>query len=82
MFSFGDAPFRGSLASLRLNRPVTAVSRYGSGYLLVAADDGVFNFGTTPSPDLLDDPSILVRKVFFGTDQPADNPVVAVVAVG
>jgi ribosomal protein L24E len=82
VFSFGDAPFRGSLGNMRLNRPVTAVSRYGSGYLLVAADDGVFDFGTTPSPNVLDDPSILVRKVFFGTDQPADNPVVAVVAVG
>ena len=81
VFSFGDAPFRGSLASLRLNRPVTAVSRYGSGYLLVAADDGVFNFGTTPSANVLDYPSNLVRMVFFGTDQPADNPIVAVVAV-
>lgn len=43
-----DAPFRGSLAGQSLNVPVVgmAVAPDGDGYWLVAADGGVFAFGS------------------------------------
>ena len=47
-------------------RPVTAVARYGTGYLLVAADDGIFNFGTHP---------------FFGSDAPAPYSATSIVGI-
>ncbi len=31
-----------------LNAPVVSISRYGDGYLLAAADGGVFNFSDDP----------------------------------
>ena len=43
VFAFG-APFRGSLGSTVLNRPVNGLVAYGNGYLMVASDGGVFNF--------------------------------------
>jgi len=56
VFAFGDAHFRGSMGSTRLNRPVIGlVSTSGNaGYWLVASDGGVFSFnapffGSLPS---------------------------------
>ena len=43
MFAFG-APFRGSLGSVALNKPVNGLVAYGNGYLMVASDGGVFDF--------------------------------------
>ena len=43
VFAF-DAPFRGSLGHLTLNRPVNGLVAYGNGYLMVASDGGVFTF--------------------------------------
>lgn len=47
IFSFGDAPFHGSMGGIPLNQPVIgmAPTRSGDGYWLVAADGGVFSFG-------------------------------------
>jgi hypothetical protein len=47
VYSFGDAPFFGSMGGRRLNRPVVgmAASPTGRGYWLVASDGGVFAFG-------------------------------------
>ena len=43
VFAF-DAPFRGSLGNVRLNKPVTGMIPYGNGYLMVGEDGGIFNF--------------------------------------
>ena len=47
VFSFGDAPFFGSLGGQRLNKPIVGLAPTpdGRGYWLVAADGGVFTFG-------------------------------------
>src|SRR5690349_3650813 len=47
MFTFGDAPFLGSMGGTRLNSPVVgmAATPSGAGYWLVAADGGIFSFG-------------------------------------
>jgi hypothetical protein len=47
VFSFGEAPFAGSAADLRLARPIVAMTATpsGDGYWLAAADGGVFAFG-------------------------------------
>jgi hypothetical protein len=44
---FGDAPFRGSAAGLRLTQPIVGITatRTGNGYWLVAGDGGIFSFG-------------------------------------
>jgi hypothetical protein len=46
VFTFGDAKFRGSTGSMRLNAPVIsmATSPSGTGYWLIAKDGGVFSF--------------------------------------
>jgi hypothetical protein len=46
VFAFGDARFRGSMGSTRLNRPVIDLvpTSDNRGYWLVAADGGVFSF--------------------------------------
>jgi hypothetical protein len=47
VFSFGAAPFFGSMGGQRLNRPIVtmAATPTGRGYWLVASDGGVFAFG-------------------------------------
>jgi hypothetical protein len=47
VFSFGGAPFEGSLGNLHLAKPVVgmAATGNGGGYWLVASDGGVFSFG-------------------------------------
>ena len=47
IFSFGDAPFAGSVGGQRLNAPVVglAATPDGKGYWEVASDGGVFSFG-------------------------------------
>jgi hypothetical protein len=52
----------------RLNKPVVGMVRYGSGYLMVAADGGIFNFSDRP---------------FSGSlgDNPPEHPITAVAAV-
>ncbi|HVA74114.1 MAG TPA: CapA family protein [Acidimicrobiales bacterium] len=50
VLTFGDAPFYGTTASIRLNRPVVgmAATPDGGGYWLVASDGGIFTFGDAP----------------------------------
>jgi ligand-binding sensor domain-containing protein len=43
IFAF-DAPFRGSMGAVKLNKPVTGMVRYGNGYLMVGEDGGIFSF--------------------------------------
>ncbi|HXA34412.1 MAG TPA: hypothetical protein VNV87_19335, partial [Acidimicrobiales bacterium] len=47
IFSFGNAPFYGSMGGQPLNQPVVGAARThdGGGYWLVASDGGVFCFG-------------------------------------
>jgi hypothetical protein len=47
VFAF-DAPFRGSLGRVALNKPVNGLVAYGNGYLMVASDGGVFDFADKP----------------------------------
>lgn len=52
VFSFGDAPYFGSMGGRPLNRPVVDIvaTANGQGYWLIAADGGVFAFGNAASP--------------------------------
>ncbi|MFZ4585257.1 MAG: CAP domain-containing protein [Acidimicrobiia bacterium] len=47
VFSFGAAPFRGSLGNIRLNNPIvgTTATRTGNGYWMASTDGGIFSFG-------------------------------------
>ena len=47
IFTFGDAPFLGSMGGRRLNAPVVAMAATptGRGYWIVAADGGIFAYG-------------------------------------
>jgi 3D (Asp-Asp-Asp) domain-containing protein len=47
IFSFGDANFHGSLATIHLNAPITGIAATptGHGYWLTASDGGIFSFG-------------------------------------
>ncbi len=50
VYTFGDAPFAGSIAGLRLAAPIVAMAatRSGNGYWLLGRDGGVFTFGDAP----------------------------------
>jgi hypothetical protein len=52
VFTYGDAPFFGSMGGKPLNKPVVAMAptASGNGYWLVAADGGVFAFGDAVAP--------------------------------
>jgi hypothetical protein len=65
LFAFGDAGFFGSMGSVRLNRPVSAVVPGRNGYLMVGEDGGAFAFGDV---------------AFFGSlaGRPPTTPVVSV----
>ncbi|MDG2114284.1 MAG: fibronectin type III domain-containing protein [Actinomycetota bacterium] len=48
-FSFGNAPYRGSVPAVlavgaSLNRPINGMVAYGNGYLMTSTDGGVFTF--------------------------------------
>ncbi|HVC66411.1 MAG TPA: hypothetical protein VND44_02355 [Acidimicrobiales bacterium] len=47
IFSFGSAPFYGSMGGTHLNQPVVgmAATPNGAGYWMVASDGGIFSFG-------------------------------------
>ncbi len=47
VFTYGSAPFEGSLGAMHLNQPIVgmAPTPSGHGYWLVASDGGVFSFG-------------------------------------
>jgi ribosomal protein L24E len=47
VFSFGNAPYEGSMGGIPLNSPVVgmAAAPDGNGYLMVASDGGIFGFG-------------------------------------
>jgi glucose/arabinose dehydrogenase len=47
IFTYGDAPYLGSMGGPRLNSPIVGVAATptGRGYWLVAADGGIFSFG-------------------------------------
>jgi ELWxxDGT repeat protein len=48
VFSFGSAPFLGSMGGTRLASPIVGIVPRGRGYWLVGADGGVFAFGDAP----------------------------------
>ena len=62
-----NAPFRGSMGAVRLNKPVAGLVAFGTGYLMVANDGGVFDFST---------------KAFAGSlaDAPPTAPIVDIAA--
>ena len=49
VFSYGDAPFDGSLGGVKLNAPIVAVAPHPTayGYWIVGADGGVLAFGAS-----------------------------------
>ena len=65
MFCFGDAAFQGSMGATHLNAPVVgiAVDPLTGGYRLVAADGGVFAFG---SPFLGSEGGVKLNKPVIG----------------
>jgi myo-inositol-hexaphosphate 3-phosphohydrolase len=67
IFAF-DAPFRGSMGSTPLNKPVTGMVAFGNGYLMVGSDGGIFNFSDRPFHGSL------------GADPPSD-PITSVAAL-
>jgi hypothetical protein len=50
VFSFGTAPFYGSMGGVHLAAPIVAMASTpsGDGYWLLGADSGVFTFGDAP----------------------------------
>ncbi|MBF6558253.1 MAG: hypothetical protein IVW52_19295 [Acidimicrobiales bacterium] len=70
MFTFGGAPFFGSMGGTRLNAPIVGMSAApDGGYWLAASDGGVFTFGGAP---------------FFGSmgGTPLNQPILGLTSVG
>ena len=67
IFAF-DAPFKGSMGDRKLAKPVTGMVPFGSGYMMVGEDGGIFNFSD---------------KAFSGSlgATPPSRPIVAVAVV-
>ena len=57
------------MSGTRLNKPIVGMVAFGNGYLMVAADGGIFNFSNKP---------------FYGSlgAHPPSIPIVAVAAFG
>jgi ribosomal protein L24E len=68
VFAF-NAPFRGSMGAVALNKPIDGLVAFGNGYLMVAADGGIFSFSDKP---------------FFGSlgDNPPAQPIIGVAVYG
>jgi hypothetical protein len=66
VFAF-NAPFRGSMGAVRLNKPVNGLLAFGNGYLMVANDGGVFDFS---------------NKAFVGSlgSNPPSAPIIGIAA--
>jgi hypothetical protein len=47
IFTYGNAPFKGSAGAIRLNKPIVGMTTTpsGSGYWMVATDGGIFTYG-------------------------------------
>ena len=67
IFAFGNAPFKGSMGSTKLNKPVVGMVRYGNGYLMVGADGGIFAFSDKPFAGSLGDNPPAQPIVFAAT---------------
>lgn len=48
VFTYGNAPFHGSIGGAPLDRPVVAIEVEPGGYYMVASDGGIFTFGNLP----------------------------------
>jgi type VII secretion-associated serine protease mycosin len=59
------AVYHGSMYGVRLNKPIVGMVSFGSGYLMVAADGGIFNFSNKPYYGSLggDPPAIPIASV-------------------
>jgi len=73
VFSFGGAPFYGSLGGRRLNAPVVGMvsANDGTGYWLVSSDGGVFSFGSaqfygSTGGQRLDAPVVGIASTYAG----------------
>lgn len=75
VFSYGDAPFYGSAATLKLNKPVVGIvaTASGKGYWLVAADGGIFAFGDAPAPSNNTLPSTTLNQPVVGAARAANG---------
>ena len=77
MFSFGDAPFLGSLPGLgdTPSTPITGIvaANTDTGYFLVGKDGGVFAFGTVPFLGSLPGEGISVDNIIGIASTPSGN---------
>jgi hypothetical protein len=66
LFSFGGAPFFGSMGGVALNKPMVGVTSAsgGLGYWMVASDGGVFTFGNARFTGSLGGSSLSIIGLF------------------